>query len=381
MISKSALFISCVATVTALKCNDNNDALLHVKYTITQDEWNRTRPTGSGELIRSFLELPGNRINYGKFKDLVDFEVCLPRNNCTEVVLGGLPIDAYELSFHGKPTDIGVELPFGDKNSVTSTEVGTCIKPACKDTEALIDFQYWNVFSSSPYRVEDQNGNIIIDAPLDHHNSRLTRNRACVPRDNSCYTFLIGSHKQWDPIDFPNFPAPSYNLFYDGKIVRRSDSWLFDSVQFGDACQTRCNQDNESLVEFFSYDDRGIYSSEDYEYDEYEWDLKLVTDDSAVAATSGVVPIGPDKSPLYYKTLCVPKDSCSSFHISAPQNASYLTYSLAMDGTTYRKMQWRPDSYFGNNLFNQTTNMGSCTVGDLCDEQSEDVFDLELHTL
>jgi hypothetical protein len=62
MISKSALFISCVATVTALKCNDNNDALLQVKYIITQDEWNRTRPSGLGDLIHPFLELPGNLI-------------------------------------------------------------------------------------------------------------------------------------------------------------------------------------------------------------------------------------------------------------------------------------------------------------------------------
>jgi len=374
MISKSALFISCVATVTALKCNDNNDALLHVKYTITQDEWNRTHPSGFDD---PFLELPGNRIYYDSFEDLVDFEVCLPRNNCTEVVLGGLPIDAYELSFDGKPADIGVELPFGDKNSVTSTEVGTCIKPTCKDTEALVDFQYWNgFFPQHAYRVKDQNGDIIIDKNRYNMNSSMTRNRACVPRDNSCYTFLIGSHYQLDPIGSAG--APSYNLFYDGKLVRNNDSWLFDSVQFGDACQPRCNQANESLVEFFSYDEDGIFFSEDYEY---EWDLMLVTDDSAVPSRSGgVAPFGPDKSPLYHKTMCVLKDSCSSFHISAPQNARYLTYSLAMDGTTYRKLNWFPGESSANNLFNQTTNMGSCTVGGLCDEQSQDLFDLELHT-
>jgi hypothetical protein len=219
--------------------------------------------------------------------------------------------------------------------------------------------------------VEDQNGNIIIDAPFDYHNSLLTRNRACVPRDNSCYTFLIGSHFQWED-------GPSYNLFYDGKLVRTNNSWLFDSAQFGDACQPRCNQANESLVEFFLYDNDGSgkYSSEEYEY---EWDLKLVTDDSAVPATSGVAPIGPGKSPLYHKTMCVPKDSCSSFHISAPQNEHHLTYSLAMDGTTYRKTQWYPG--FPDSSPNpQITNMGSCTVGDLCDKQSQDLFELELHT-
>jgi len=375
MISKSALFISCVATVTALKCNDNNDALLQVKYNITQDEWKNIHPSESKKK-ETFLKLPGISIYYDSFEDLVDFEVCLPRNNCTEVVVGGLPIDAYELSFDGKPADIEVEIPFGGKNPVTSTEVGTCIKPICKDTEALVEVQHWagrwQIFE--PYRLEDQNGNIIIDAPLGHDNSLPRRNRACVPRDNSCYTFLVGSHFQSDPT-FED--APSYNLFYDGKLVRTNDSWLFDSVQFGDACQPRCNQANESLVEFFLYDDDGRYSSEEYEY---EWDLKLVTDESAVPATSGVVPIGPDKSPLYHKTMCVPKDSCSSFHISAPQKASYLTYSLVMDGTTYRKLTWFPGMSSANNLFNQTTNMGSCSVGGLCDKLSQDLFELELHT-
>jgi len=380
MISKSALFISCVATVTALKCNDNNDALLQVKYNITQDEWKRTRHSGSGALIYPFLELPGSWKYYFNFKDLVDFEVCLPRNNCTEVVLSGLPIYAYELSFDGKPTDIEVELPFGDKNSVTSTEVGTCIKPTCKDTEALIEFQNWvDRFSiSSPYLIEDQDGNIIID-DAQRMNSSMTRNRSCVPRDNSCYMFLIGSHHQLDA----DSPSPSYTLFYDGKLVRKSVSWLFDSVQFGDACQPACNQDNESLVELFLYDYGDLYLHPDDPHGakyEYEWDLKLVTDGASDQSTSGVVQIGPDKSPLYHKTMCVPKDSCSSFYISAPQNARRLTYSLAMDGTTYRKTQWYPGLSSGNNFLDQTIYMGSCTVGDLCDKQSQDLFDLELHT-
>jgi hypothetical protein len=293
------------------------------------------------------------------------------------------PTDAYKIFFGGKNVGISADFQFDDKNPVTSTEVGTCIKPICKDTEALVEVQYWVGDEGTDtyrvdYRVEDQNGNININmVPAGgFYGSLLTRNQACVPRDNSCYTFLIGSNFQWDPTGFPD--TPSYNLFYDGKLVRKNDSWLYDSAQFGDACQPRCNQANESLVEFFLYDD-GDSHPHGAKY-EYEWDLKLVTDDASDPFTSGVVPIGPDKSPLYYKTMCVPKDSCSSFYISAPQNATnILTYSLAMDGTTYRKTRWSPG--FPDLSPNpQITNMGSCSVGDLCDKQSQDLFDLELNT-
>eukprot|EP00985_Skeletonema_marinoi_P034524 scaffold44148_cov234-Skeletonema_marinoi.AAC.1 len=51
-----------------------------------------------------------------------------------------------------------------------------------------------------------------------------------------------------------------------------------------------------------------------------------------------------------------------------------------MDNVTYRKVEWYApeDNGFGSD--NQTTNMGSCTVGGLCDEQTQDLFDLELRT-
>mmetsp|Transcript_30616 Transcript_30616/g.52398 ORF Transcript_30616/g.52398 Transcript_30616/m.52398 type:complete len:80 (+) Transcript_30616:703-942(+) len=37
--------------------------------------------------------------------------------------------------------------------------------------------------------------------------------------------FLIGGREEWDAI---------YSIIFDGKLVRGSDSWLFDSVQFDD---------------------------------------------------------------------------------------------------------------------------------------------------
>ncbi|KAK1741508.1 hypothetical protein QTG54_007986 [Skeletonema marinoi] len=144
---------------------------------------------------------------------------------------------------------------------------------------------------------------------------------------------------------------------------------------------------------------------------EYEWDLNGVSNNSSASVVSGVVPIGPGTSPLTHKIMCIPKGSCSSFYISAPnvtrevvrhvvddnstswENATYsnvtvnetlsftTVYALAMDNVTYRKVTWRaPYDGFGSASDNQTTNMGSCTVGGLCNEQTQDLFDLELRT-
>eukprot|EP00985_Skeletonema_marinoi_P004174 scaffold1828_cov70-Skeletonema_marinoi.AAC.1 len=51
-----------------------------------------------------------------------------------------------------------------------------------------------------------------------------------------------------------------------------------------------------------------------------------------------------------------------------------------MDNVTYRKVLWSSPASFGMGGDNQTTNMGSCTVGGLCDEQTQDLFNLEFRT-
>ena len=369
------------AVIAALTCNET-DALLQVKYNITEDEWDSLRPNIDNRRYTPFLSLQGNDIRYENFVDLTDYEACLPKDECSEVVVGGLPTDAYEISFGGKAVDIGQEFVFDGRNPITSTEVGTCTKPPiCKDTEALLEIQYWSgslYFNQHSFRVEDKEGNIVLHGePVGAYSVNQTY--ACLPKDDACYTFLIGGSYQWG-----SYPPPSYSVFFDGKLVRRSDSWLFDSVQFGGSCKPRCNEDNESLIEFFLYD-----RTRDVEY-EYEWDLTVTNRNSSATVSSGVVPQGADNPPLAHKIMCVPKGSCSSFSISAPNvivNVTtnealflYPVYSLAMDKVTYRKVQWYApeDNGFGSD--NQTTNMGSCTVGGLCDEQTEDLFDLELRT-
>eukprot|EP00985_Skeletonema_marinoi_P009137 scaffold4224_cov216-Skeletonema_marinoi.AAC.2 len=187
------------------------------------------------------------------------------------------------------------------------------------------------------------------------------------------------------------YPPPSYSVLFDGQLVRRSDNWLFDSVQIGDSCKPRCNQDDESHIEFFMYDN--VYSDAQEEY-KYEWDLSFSS-----ASVSGVVSQGPGISSLVHMSMCIPKakGSCSTFYISAPNITREVdwgdgpknervqlnpVYSLAMDNVTYRKVKWWSPDTDGDSGFgdNQTTNMGSCTVGGLCDEQTRDLFNLKFRT-
>eukprot|EP00985_Skeletonema_marinoi_P009846 scaffold4626_cov79-Skeletonema_marinoi.AAC.2 len=264
------------AAIAALTCNET-DALLQVKYTITKDEWDSSRPI----FDKPFLYLQGNELQYENFAKLTDYDACLPRDECSEVVVGGLPTDAYEISFDGKAVDIGQEFVFDGRNPITSTEVGTCTKPPiCKDTEALLEIQYWGGnfdYNQHSFRVEDKDGNTVLHGEPEGRYS-FNQTYACLLKDDACYTFLIGGNYQWDPTIYP---PPTYSVIFDGELVRRSNSWLLDSVRFGGSCKPRCNEDNESLIEFFLYDRNSRYYEVEYEY---EWDLN----DSSATVSSGV---------------------------------------------------------------------------------------------
>ena len=391
--------------IAALTCNET-DALLQVKYNITEDEWDNSRPVVDRN--RAFLYIQPLMLFeavYENFESVQNYEACLPRDGCSDVVVGGLPTDAYEISFDGKAVDIGHKFFFDGTNPVTSTGVGTdCIKPPiCKDSEALLEIQYWSgYYNPYHFRVEDKDGGTILSGELEGLYS-LNQTYACLPKDDSCYTFLIGGNRQWSP---GSLPPPSYSVTFDGKPVRSSDSWLFDSVQFGGSCEPLCNQYDESLIEFFMYDWRG-----NLEY-EYEWDLNITNSSSSETVSSGVVPMGDTFPRLSHKIMCVPKGSCASFYIAAPNVTREVVrwvpadnttntddivwvnvtrnetvplspvYSLTMDNVNYRKSEWTsPENYYHfSGSDNQTTNMGSCTVEGLCNVQTQDLFDLGLLT-
>jgi len=81
------------AAIAALTCNET-DALLKVKYNITEDEWDSSHPNSNTWRYTPFLYLRGNELPYKNFVDLTDYEACLPRDECSEIVVGGLPTDA-----------------------------------------------------------------------------------------------------------------------------------------------------------------------------------------------------------------------------------------------------------------------------------------------
>ena len=361
--------------MSALTCNET-EALLQVKYNITEDEWNSSRPPVVDK-NRALLYLQGNEIRYENFASVQNYEACLPRDECSQIAVGGLPTDAYKLSFDGKAVDIGHEFFFDGTNPVTSTTVGTdCTKPPiCKDTEALLEIHYWSgsfYYNLHYFRVEDKDGGKKLEEEPEGLYS-LNQTFACLPKDDSCYTFLIGGENQW-ATGRRSLPPPSYSIIYDGELVGNSDSWLFDKVRFGGSCEPLCNQDDESLIEFFMHD-RTVSKYE------YKWDLNITDPSSSETVSSGVVPMGGVFPRLAHEIMCVPKGSCASFYITAPDVATLSpVYSLTMDNVTYRKIQWFPDPLsVGSD--NPNTNMGSCDVEGLCNAQTQDLFDLRLRLL
>lgn len=104
-----------------------------------------------------------------------------------------------------------------------------------------------------------------------------------------------------------------------------------------------------------------------------QWELSV--DDSKVS--SGLIPYCSNTS-LFRETVCLPRNSCGTFHIS---NSNYtwgqIRYSLAMDDVTYRSKS----EYSGRaDGWNETTNLGKCTADSLCDASSQALFEVDLLT-
>eukprot|EP00985_Skeletonema_marinoi_P009136 scaffold4224_cov216-Skeletonema_marinoi.AAC.1 len=181
------------AAAPALTCSET-DALLQVKYNITEDKWDSTRgikyvyPFLNLHLQDDDVEPYEVTSEYETFADLTDYETCLPRVECTQVVVSGLPINAFALSFDGRAVDIGHEFLFDGRNPVTSTEVGTCTKPICQETEDLLEIQYWTgqySYVTSSFRVEDEDGSTILRGAPSDKRYFLNQTYACLPRDTT----------------------------------------------------------------------------------------------------------------------------------------------------------------------------------------------------
>ena len=148
------------------------------------------------------LLLRGNRVEYQNFASVKNYAACLPKDQCSDVAVGGLPTNAYEISFDGKTVDIGHEFYFDGTNPVTSTKAGAnCTKPPiCKDTEALLEIQYWSgqfYYNEHYFRVEDKDGDKILENEPNPGMYSLEQSYACLPKDDACYAYLIGGDNQY----------------------------------------------------------------------------------------------------------------------------------------------------------------------------------------
>ena len=193
----------------SMVCNET-EALLWVAYNITPDEWDASKAgTSYYWQFTPFLELSSSPssllprfVKYDGYAKLKDFEACLPRDECSQVVVAGLPSDGYQLSFDGNTIEIDNEFYFDGINPATSTFVGICTAPICSDTEALFELDYWSGYASFDvaFRVEDKDGeNLLGEEFYSTFDYQTTKSYACLPKHNACYTFLIGRRDQRDP--------------------------------------------------------------------------------------------------------------------------------------------------------------------------------------
>ena len=387
--------------MTALQCN-STDALLRVSYLIDQKGWDNLYAKDDDLRFRPDLSLRpapanGNSTDtafesYETFQDVVDFEMCIPRAGaCLELTVSVFPIDSYEIFFDGNPIDVGNNFTSWGRYPITSTQVGAYCTPVCdENTEALFELEQWtgaDYFDA--YRVQDMDGNKVLgcDGTCNSTFFQLYTDRACIPRD-VCHRFVIGGPWQWIE-NHHRDDVPSFSVRYDNELLLKSDSWLFETITFGENCSPQCDQETESTVELFMSSRSAIYS-DNFScsiFTDLLWELVLNgegnNDTAGLVVSSGSIPGCNAQSSLFFETLCAPKNSCSSFNIH-PSNEtlrvpSFTTLQLSMDDITYHKTGLTTFLTPGDGLDQGTTNMGSCTVDDLCN-RNESLFQLDLET-
>ena len=102
------------------------------------------------------------------------------------------------------------------------------------------------------------------------------------------------------------------------------------------------------------------------------WDLSVDNDE----VSRGIIPYCSTLS-LFRKVVCLPKHTCASFYISnSNETRGDIRYSLKMDDVTYRSMS----EHSWDDGWNETTNIGRCTVDGLCDASSQALFEVDLLT-
>lgn len=102
------------------------------------------------------------------------------------------------------------------------------------------------------------------------------------------------------------------------------------------------------------------------------WELSV----DNVEVSNGLIPFCSNQS-LFRELVCLPKHTCASFYISnSNETRGNIRYSLKMDNVTYRSMS----EHSWEDGWNETTNIGRCTIDGLCDASSQALFEVDLLT-
>jgi len=260
--------------------------------------------------------------------------------------------------------------------------------PVCNDDEELFQLQFiiksqrdsWGADVS--YRIFTESTNVTHDECISCPSNFPGDNiQMCLPRDE-CHTLMVGRRSgRWIGC---YHGSEELLVRWGDQTLLRDNAYQFESIDFGNGCQedsyidSYCESEDEILFEFF-LDRRG-----DSRYPLFSYDLtEVATSENKIVHLEDEAPV--NEYTFIYERKCVPRISCLEFHMGYPSNTTstnwvdYSSYSIRLDGVTYSEGHlWMGLELFTGDKLNQTTSLGkNCTVENMCNTTTEDLFEME----
>jgi len=200
--------------------------------------------------------------------------------------------------------------------------------------------------------------------------------RMCLPKKD-CYRLFMG--------DFFAEDSEHVSISFDGKTLFESRAWYYESIHFGDNCSSTggvCDPNKESMVKFF------MSTSKDNRRSPLFWELKRYDDNSGGRIIHSGTQADNLNNTLHYDEICIPKGSCTTFSLGSPEDDSTrfnsARYMLSMDGVTYRKSFYFPDTSLSVNQNLDITYLGDCLetsmANSICSPEDETLVEVNFHT-
>jgi len=408
MILYAAFLTTIVATT--LQCKDD-EALLEVTYTLSEDEWKENLPglDSSYQNPKLSVQPSGNYgmfnsstvIKYENHTSLVDYTNCIPKDDdasCFQVSIYMLPIKSYEITFDGTVVQHSDQDVFhdtyyntNDKKSIqypiTSIELGEGCYPVCNDEEHLFDHHQFLGYDSDlsgastshlDYNVKDDNDVVVLDCiwknctltGLSNWAVGVYRYRTCLPA-KKCYSLLLGNQ-------YPSvYPTATYGLRYDNEeIASHSNTIRVSQTFFGDGCQPRCNED-ESIVQLLGhFSGCGLTTSPIT----LGWNISKANNEESLKDGTVNCNNATSNNILFDEFVCVPRGMCTSVDFGGDiEYGANLYYTITMDDITYRNNEMRAYNTYNPVEKQRKTLLGSCTQS-ACN-QDEDLIDISFRTV